>query len=355
MIPKAHEPVSKHVLICPLDWGLGHASRMIPVIIRLNSDGKRVTLGGSGKSGELLRQTFPDLEYIPIPSVNIRYCGQGMWLVFSLFIQLPRMIFSAWREHQLLHKAVIRFGIDEVISDNRYGLYCRHTYNIFVTHQISPVLPRFFHWAEYPLYRFIRNRINRFQECWIPDYADANNLTGRLSHRFKLPENAKYIGILSRFSGNPGISENTEFEKYHLVIVLSGPQPQLKHFSSRIIQQAYKVQVKVLVITGLQDPVPRIDEKQERLKIVSHLPLAEFRSALLQADIILCRSGYSSIMDLVALGKSAILVPTPGQTEQEYLAAYLNGKKMFKQIKESELDLPDLILQCAIGAEKQRS
>jgi UDP:flavonoid glycosyltransferase YjiC (YdhE family) len=316
---------------------------MIPVINRLTNDGNRVTLGGSGKSGKLLRHTFPDLAYISIPSVNIRYCGQGMWLVLSLIIQLPAMIFSAFREHHLLHKAVIRFGIDEVISDNRYGLYCRHTYNIIVTHQISPVLPRFFHWAEYLLYRFIRNRINRFQECWIPDYADANNLTGKLSHRFKLPENAKYIGILSRFSANPGISEIPEFQKYHLVIILSGPQPQLKRFSSLIIQQACKVQAKVLVITGLQDTIPRSDENQERLKIVPHLPPAEFRSALLQADTIICRSGYSSIMDLIALGKSAVLVPTPGQTEQEYLAQYLSGKKMFKQVSQSELDLSDLI------------
>jgi len=331
------------VLICPLDWGLGHASRMIPVINRLTSAGNTVTLGGSGMSGKLLRLTFPDLAYISIPSIKIRYCGQGIGLVFSLIAQLPAMIFSAWREHRLLQKAVTRFRIDEVISDNRYGLYCRHTHNIFVTHQISPVLPRFFHWAEYPLYRFIRNRINRFQECWIPDYADANNLTGKLSHRFKLPYNANFIGPLSRFSESPGISESPEFEKYHLVIVLSGPQPQLKSFSSLIIQQAYKLQVKVLVITGLQDPISRSDKNNERLKVVSHLPPAEFRSALLQADLIICRSGYSSIMDLVALGKSAVLVPTPGQTEQEYLAQYLSGKRMFRQIRQSEINLSELI------------
>ena len=195
MIPKIPEPGTKHVLICPLDWGLGHASRMIPVINRMISDGHQVTIGGSGKSGELLRLTFPDLPFISIPSMNIRYSGQGIWLMFSLFIQIPSMILSAFREHLMLKKVVSRFSINTVISDNRYGLYCRHTYNIFITHQISPVLPRFFHWAEYPLYRIIRNRINRFHECWIPDFADENNLTGNLSHRFKLPENARFIGF----------------------------------------------------------------------------------------------------------------------------------------------------------------
>jgi len=199
----------------------------------------------------------------------------------------------------------------------------------------------------------IRSRINKFHECWIPDYADGINLTGKLSHRFKLPENARYIGILSRFSGDHKISKNSEFEKYPLVIVLSGPQPQLKSFTRLVIQQAGNTSVKILVITGLQDPVPRSNDNHEGLMIVSHLPPDDFKRALLQADIIICRSGYSSIMDLVALGKTAILIPTPGQPEQEYLASYLRGKKMFAYVKQSELDLSDLLHSAFIGSKKQ--
>ena len=343
----------KHVLICPLDWGLGHASRMIPVIRRLTGEGHSITIGGSGKSAQLLRLTFPDSAHISIPSVTIRYSGQGIWLILSLILRLPAMLFSIWHEHQLLNKEVIRLGINEVISDNRYGMYNRHTHNIIVTHQISPILPRFFRWAEYPLYRIIRSQINRFHECWIPDYADGSNLTGKLSHRFKLPDNARYIGILSRFSGDQKTSDNPEFEKYHLVIVLSGPQPQLKNFSRLVIQQVGKVSVKALVITGLQDNDPWTNDNLEGLMIVSHLPPDDFKRALLHADIIICRSGYSSIMDLVALGKSAILVPTPGQTEQEYLASYLTGKKMFAFVKQSKLDLSDVLQSAVIRSKIQ--
>ena len=342
MIPGIQKPGKKHVLICPLDWGLGHASRMIPVISRMISDGHRVTIGGSGDSGELLKLTFPDLSFFSIPSLTIRYKGQGTGLIFSLFTQVPAMILSAFREHLLLKKVVRRYAVNVVISDNRYGLYCRGTYNIFVTHQISPVLPRFYKWAEYPLYLIIRNRIKRFHECWIPDFAGKNNLTGNLSHRYTLPKNAKFIGLLSRFDEVFVYPGETEIEKYNLVVVMSGPQPQLNSITGIVVGQAHQLATKILIITGLQVS-PVMNTQREGLKIVPHLPPAEFKSALLKADRIVCRSGYSGIMDLVTLGKSAVLVPTPGQPEQEYLAAYLSKKGIFTFVKQSELDLMNLV------------
>jgi UDP:flavonoid glycosyltransferase YjiC (YdhE family) len=307
---------------------------MIPVIDRYISGGSSVILGGSGKSGELLKEAFPLLPFLEVPSVEIKYKGKGMFPFMSLLWQLPAMIVSVYKEHQHIKKIVSQYPVDIIISDNRYGLYCKKVHCIFVTHQISPVLPLMFKWAEYFLYRILRTAIHKYNECWIPDFSGADNLTGNLSHRFRLPHNARFIGILSRFTKifpsdalDPG---------YKLVIILSGPQPQLRDFTQSIIEQTGRLKCKALIITGLQHGIPSYSRQ---ISVVPHLGIAEFKNALLHADVIVCRAGYSGIMDLFALGKSAVLVPTPGQTEQLYLAEYLSGKGSFNYVSQSQLDL----------------
>jgi hypothetical protein len=339
-------PTNQHlVIVCPLDWGLGHASRMIPVIVRFMACGYRVILGGDGKSGELLRKNFPQLSFIQIPSPVIRYTGKGAWLIPLLVFQLPKMLFSVIREHYLIKKIVIAHGVDIIISDNRYGLFCRHAHSVFITHQISPVLPAMLRWAEYPLHIVIRTLILRFNECWIPDYADPQqNLSGKLSHRFKLPKNARFVGILSRFNKINLIKGRPSRGEYELVVVLSGPEPQLSIFSDVIIRQALMITHKTLVISGLREnPRPLPESAHSRLTIVSHLEPENFGYAMLHADIIVCRSGYSGIMDLVALEKTAVLIPTPGQSEQQYLAGYLSKKGWFSYLTQQELDLGNLM------------
>jgi hypothetical protein len=329
-----------HVLVSPLDWGLGHASRIIPVISRYISCGYRVTIGGSGKSGALLRRTFPDLPFITIPSFKIYCAGNGIWLIFSIILQLPEMFFCTIREHQLLKNIVARHKINIVVSDNRYGLFNSSTYNIFITHQISPVLPFILQWAEFPLYLILSRLIHQFDECWIPDYMGESNLSGRLSHRYKLPRNARFIGILSRFA--EGIPVNPDSEKFDLVIVLSGPQPQLKKLTRLILFQVMQESLETLIITGLQDSIPPQMERPG-LTVVTHLETEAFKNALVNATTIICRSGYSGIMDLVTLGKTAMLIPTPGQSEQQYLAKYLSEKGLFHYMKQSEFNLQKLV------------
>jgi uncharacterized protein (TIGR00661 family) len=333
------------VIICPLDWGLGHASRMIPVISRYMECGYQVFIGGNGKSGTLLKLTFPDLPFLTIPAPVIRYSSKGTWLLPSLILQLPAMLLSIIREHFQIKKIVTTYGIKTIVSDNRYGLFCKHAHCIIVTHQISPLLPRRLKWAEYPLYLVLRILINQFDECWIPDCSAPDyNLSGKLSHRFKLPQNARYIGILSRFSRFRFCQEEISAEKYELVVVLSGPEPALKIFKDLIIRQAMRIPNKILVISGSPDNQESISETtHSQLVQVSHLEPLQFAQMLLQAEIIICRSGYSGIMDLVALGKPAILVPTPGQTEQQYLAAYLSEKGYFSFILQQELSLMNIL------------
>ena len=333
----------KTVLVCPLDWGLGHASRIIPLIKQLIRSGCKVILGGSGQSLELLKGEFPSLKYIPLPALNIRY-SKGNILIFRLLWQLPAMISIIYKEHRQINKMRIIHEIDMIISDNRYGLFCKKIRTILITHQISPVLPCLFRWFEYPLYLIMKLLMAKFDECWIPDAEGYNyNLTGILSHRFKKPRNARYIGILSRFTDyrfeHPAGSDS----KYDIVVVLSGPEPQKRILFELITNQLRQVSLKTLIICGLSDYGHDGCQPTEQITLVPHLPTERLYSILQNTDVIICRSGYSAIMDLVTIRKPAILIPTPGQTEQQYLAKYVSANGFFMSCKQADFRLSDAV------------
>lgn len=328
-------------MVCPLDWGLGHASRMIPVINRYRNTGYQVYIGASGKSGMLLKHTYPDLPFIHLPSAEIHYTSKGNWLIPALVFQLPSLLKATIREHQLIRKIVKDFHIDIVISDNRYGLFCKKVHCILVTHQISPRLPLAIRWAEYPLHLILRIIILRFHSCWVPDFSDPqNNLSGILSHRFPLPGNARYVGLLSRFNDLRGETMENTGITYKLVFIISGPEPQRKIFRDMAIRESMKITEKILIISGSveNEELPGING-YNHIEVVPHLNPLRFKQILEQAETIVCRSGYSMVMDLASLRKTAILVPTPGQSEQEYLAEYLSQKGWFSFIPQHEFSI----------------
>ena len=306
-------------------------------------DGHRVLLAGAGRSGELLRVEFPGLTFLTLPSPIIRW-GEGRHSYVGLLFQFPGMVLSVFREHRFLKNLVHEHDIDVIISDNRYGLFCRTAYTVFVTHQLSPVLPGFFRWLEYPLYRMIRMIIGFYDECWIPDTADPLiNLSGNLSHRYKLPANARFIGILSRFNRNEIVPESFQARQFDLVAVLSGPEPQISIFEELICSQIQNLTCTGIVVRGMRRAPDQLqDTVHPKYTLVSHLDSNNFARILIQADHVICRSGYSGIMDLIALGIQAIFVPTPGQTEQEYLASRLAEKGWFRVVPQHQLDLSRL-------------
>jgi hypothetical protein len=333
------EKGQQNVLVCPLDWGLGHASRMIPVIQQYLVSGYNVLLGGSGKSGELLKLTFPGLPFICLPSAVIRYAQNAHWFWPRLICQIPGMIIFAFKEHHYIKSIVAKHRINILISDNRYGLFCRKAYCIFVTHQISPVLPTSLSWTEYLLHLVLRTIILQYNECWIPDTPDQKeNLSGKLSHRFRIPKNAVYVGILSRFHSMRAVPSAEQKDNYELVIILSGPEPQLNLLLQSLWKIAININRKTLLVTGFNMEYPSDSARNKMITMVSHLDSQEFCQVLSNAGVIICRSGYSSIMDLVALRKEALLIPTPGQPEQEYLAEYLTQKGYFSYVRQDQLD-----------------
>ena len=316
------------VLVAPLNWGLGHASRCIPLIERLQAEGHEVVLGGNGESLTLLRKHFPALYVLPLAPLELRY-SKGKSQVLAMLCALPKIFRSARQDHALLEEYLRYEQLDEVISDNRFGLYSSKTRCVYVTHQLLIPLPRPWQWLEPLVARWHTQLINRYDACWIPDESvdksGHHGLAGRLSHPTVLPSNAEYIGVLSRFSGKSYQPDRS----YKVVAVLSGLEPQRTLFEQAICQRHENSDESVLIVRGKMHCPPTV-VKHANITIVPWLDDAHLAGYLLGAERIICRSGYSSVMDCYALGvmEKVEWHPTPGQPEQEYLAEYFQEWKM---------------------------
>ncbi len=321
----------QQILITPLNWGLGHASRCIPIINKLLGEQKQVIIGSDGRALELLKEEFPQLPFIELPAYDISYTGKNM--VWSIGKQLPKVAAAIRQEHRKISQIVAERKITQIISDNRFGCYHKDIESIFMTHQLFLLMPN----RLLSIFANTANRhfVNKFDKIWVPDYAGNNNLSGKLSHGTAY-DGVTYIGPQSRFQ-----KLNIQ-KKYKAVIVLSGPEPQRTILEKKIIAQALSLSHKLLLVQG------KTEEKKHRflsdtLEVVSFLTSEELNKAMLSADLIISRSGYSTIMDLEKLGSKAVLVPTPGQTEQEYLADLFHKRGVHLCVKQKDFDLTTIL------------
>jgi predicted glycosyltransferase len=336
------------VLVCPLDWGIGHATRCVPIISQLQQNNFNVIIAADGRPFDFLHDRFPDLEIIIFKGFRIRY-SSGRNMILSMILQSPLIFLNIFLEHNKLKKIIREKKPDVVISDNRFGLWSRKVYSIYMTHQVMIKAPERWQWAEPLLHKLHSSFIRKYDECWIPDLPGDPNLSGDLSHKYPLPKNASYIGILSRFSKNcqlptsPGLpfpsSPLPLFPSPDLLVLLSGPEPQRSIFEKIVMEELDRHRgLHAVVLQGLPGehresfPIPGV-------AVFNHLPDTEIEKLIRNAGIIVCRPGYSTLMDLVALGRNAILVPTPGQTEQEYLAERLSGSGQFFAMEQDRFDL----------------
>jgi UDP-N-acetylglucosamine transferase subunit ALG13 len=322
------------VLVCPLDWGWGHASRVVPVIRALTQNGFRVKLGISGDSGKFLREEFPGLPAFEFPSPAIRYSKKKRQ-VWSIFKQVPKIILHTFKDHRHLKKLLKAEHIDLVISDHRYGLWNKQVYNIFITHQVFVKFPRGLKIAERIFNFFHRQAIKKYQECWVPDDKKNLNLAGKLSDSHPSLNNLHYIGTLSRFQHH---SQQKEAKtEYDLLIILSGPEPQRSVLEDKLNEQLAGSNLNILFIRGTRRP--QKSSAHPGIKYFDYLPSERIQECIQESRIVVCRAGYTSIMDLVQLEKKALLIPTPGQCEQEYLADYLKRSKYFYSVKQDEFNI----------------
>ena len=327
----------KRILIAPLDWGLGHATRCIPIIRELLAAGYEVLLGATGKSAILLQAEFPHLTLLPLPGYGITYSKKKWSFISKVIAQIPKIQKAIKAENKWLQQTVLDHRIDAVISDNRYGLYHSLIPCFLVTHQLA-LKTGFGAFADRIVQKKLYKYVNKFKECWVPDAAEGITLAGDLSHPKILPNSkVSYIHYVSRFraSSPDGLT-------YYILILLSGPEPQRSVLEAILLRQANELKEPVFFVRGLPgDSV--LPEVPNHITIVNHLPTQAMQPAMDGASYVVCRSGYSSVMDVVRMQKKAIMIPTPGQTEQEYLALHLMQNNIALCLPQSKFQLKNAL------------
>ena len=324
----------KRILIAILDWGLGHATRCIPIIEALLQQEADLILASSGSALELLKREFPNCTFIKLPAYNIRYYSFGM--VGSMLLQGPKIISTIIQEYWQLQKIIRDQKIDLVISDSRFGCFTKQVPCIFITHQLHIQMPAYLKQLQRVVNFFNHWIIKKYHSCWVPDFADTTkNLSGILAHPAPFP--IQYIGPLSRMK--PLVRPI----RYDIIAILSGPEPQRSMLEQLLLMELAKLDKKILLVRGLPKG-SALETPNKHIRIVPFLTAQALNEAIAESAFVICRSGYSSIMDLVILRKPALLIPTPEQTEQEYLARYLKSKGQFLVQAQGALDLKEIPL-----------
>jgi len=319
----------RRILVAPLDWGLGHATRCSVLIDRWLEEGHEVILASNGRSAAWLQQRYPQLDVLTdIPDYAVTYPEDGN-MVAHFAQHAFRLLAVVRAEHRWLKRMVTEYAIDEVYSDNRYGLHHHEIPCTIITHQLYIQGPR---WSRLITGLMLKRILKRFTSILVPDFEDDRSLSGALSHGGIHDKNVRYIGPLSRFSNQ---TYHTTQLSVQVVALVSGPEPSRSVFEEQLKRILSTLDRPALLITG--KPELHQAEQMNQLSIVSHLSDEELASAIQSAELIICRSGYSTIMDLEALDVRALLVPTPGQTEQEYLAEYHAKLGRHEMISQQEL------------------
>jgi uncharacterized protein (TIGR00661 family) len=327
---QAQSPV--RILFAPLDWGLGHATRCIPLIQYFLQNGCEVWIAAEGKTRQLLSQEFPQVTFIALKGYRIQYANSKIGLVFKLLGQIPRILQTIRYEHRWLQEAIALHDFDAVVSDNRFGLHHPIVPCIYITHQLKIQVPGG-PFAENMLQALHYRFINRFRECWVPDFEKSPTLAGQLAHPARFPSvPVHYLGPLSRLH-----PQKTPLVR-PLLILLSGPEPQRTLFERLLLHELRTFDGNALFVRGLPGdihPIPGFNH----VTIHNHLRADLLNEAICSSEWIIGRTGYTTVMDLVSLGKKSILIPTPGQTEQEYLSEYLRQEGLSYTLPQASFSL----------------
>lgn len=318
----------KKILVAPLNWGLGHATRCIPIIKALENHEFEPILASDGVALALLKKEFPHLQHFELPSYNIHYAEKGKNFKLKLLMQIPKMISAVKNEKKVISKLVDELQLDGIISDNRLGVQSKKIPSVFITHQLN-VLTGNTSYITTKIHHFF---INKFNECWIPDSEGSANLTGRLGHLDHPLKHSKYIGPLSR------LHKKTLAKRYEIMIILSGPEPQRTLLEEKLKSEFSNYEEPTLFVKGIVENEQKI-EKLGNITFYNYMTSEELEIAFNESDKIICRSGYTTVMDLAQLGKKAFFIPTPGQYEQEYLAKKYKQEGIAPSCKQEKFKL----------------
>lgn len=323
---------SKTILVAPLHWGLGHATRCIPIIRKLLDQNFDVLLASDGAALQLLQCEFPELSYIELPSYNITYPKNGIFFTWNMLYKLPHFQKSITLEKKIIDQLVANEKIDGIISDNRYGVRNKKIPSVFITHQLNVLSGKTTFFSSL----MQQYQIKKFDACWVPDVEGTPNISGQLGHLKKRHFNITYMGPLSR------MKKQDLTTKYDILVLLSGPEPQRSLLESKLIEELKDKKQKVLLIQGViahQQEWSQIDS----ITIVNFMESSQLETSINESELIISRPGYTTIMDLTAMEKKAFFIPTPGQYEQEYLANRLKELGLAPYCKQSQFTIEKLL------------
>lgn len=318
-----------NILIACLNWGVGHASRSVPIINFYKNNGHKITIVSDGRALNFLRKETNADNYIRVKDVKIKYSSSKFGMLYNIINSGLKIKKMRRKEHLTLLKIHHQEKFDLVISDNRYGIFLPKIYSILITHQLNPIAPfgRFF------IRNILANWTNKFDELWIPDFS-SQKLTQSLSDGYH--SDIRFIEPLSRLK-----PKTDRYKAFDYLFILSGPEPSRTHFEELIINQCKLIKdKKIALIRGTNKPF--VSNSCNHITVFNLLHNSKLEELILASNSVICRGGYSTIMDLIALNVSAFLVPTPGQWEQEYICAELKNNSIYNSCSQDEFGINNL-------------
>jgi uncharacterized protein (TIGR00661 family) len=336
---------TKRFLIAPLNWGLGHATRCIPLVEQLLQMKHQVFAVLTPVQLVVFEEHFGNkIGYVKLNEAPVHY---KFSFAVSMVLQMPRFISQRRYEEKLAEQLIEKIKPDLIISDNRFGFRSFDVPSVIISHQLQ---------LRAGLLSFVANKINhsllnRFDAVWVPDYETAPGLSGNLSHGKKPGVPVHYLGPLSRLKPT---SPNPAKQKYDVLALLSGPEPQRSILEDKLLEVLVGSGLKVAIVRGIPEEQNDLNEKNSNENInefvwFNHLNAKNIGELISESKTIICRSGYSTLMDLAVLNRSAILIPTPGQTEQEYLAKHFEKQFGFRPLKQSQLKKLPQVIKTQVG------
>ena len=323
---------NKRVIVAPLNWGLGHATRCIPIINELLKNNVEVVIVANNQTEEFLKTEFPKLEFYKLSGINFSY---GRNISKAIIFQFHKLIKSFLIERDFIINVIPQLNIQGIISDSRFGLYSNSIPSIYLTHQLHIEVPTSLKFISPLLNYFHRIIINQFTKCLVLDSKSENNLSGKLGHPANIPKNVNYIGPITRFK------HKSKNNNKNILAILSGPEPHRTEFELSLIHQSIENNIPITIVRGIKGN-EECYNLNDNIKLYNNSNTVVLKKLLDDSGILISRLGYSTLMDLNVTKKKAILVPTPGQSEQEYLAVYHKSVNNYLIVNKNEFDLKNI-------------
>ncbi|MCB4807021.1 glycosyltransferase [Tamlana sp. 62-3] len=323
--------MKKRILITPLNWGLGHATRCIPIINALIHFGFEPIIASDGVALSLLQKEFPELTTLELPSYKVTYAKKGKYFKLKILKNSPKLLKAIKAEKKVINSIIEDYNIDGIISDNRLGVRSKKVPSIFITHQLN-VLSGNTTWISTKIHQKI---IKKFDVCWVPDTNGSLNLSGKLGHVKSFEIDTKYIGPLSRFKKTEAAIKND------VMVLISGPEPQRTLLEEKLLSEFKNFKGQVVFVKGKMER-EQVIETAGNITIYNFMTSSLLEKTINESELVISRSGYTTVMDLAKLSKKAFFIPTPGQFEQEYLAKRLTELGLVPSCKQDDFTLKKL-------------